>query len=182
MSRRADWPKTLSQPMYGNFRPSVTERAALKAPAQWRKARPGMSPQHLDLVRKLPCTVCEAISRIDPHHLKSSAAAKERGVFLKATDRWAVPVCRFHHDEVERLGSRNERAWFDRWGIDPHDLANALWAATGDLARMGRVLIAHKQGALRELGRRAQVNVLVAHGLTRAEAEEQYEFTRNGRR
>ena len=133
----------------GNFRKSVAERA--KPGQDWRSKRAGMSPEHLSLIRQLPCTCCEHRPS-QSHHLKSAAAAKERGVFLRATDRWAIPLCGLiHHPEIERMGSRKEREWFARFGIDPHELANALWAATGDLARMGRVVIAHKQSAIRML-------------------------------
>lgn len=168
--------------VYGNFRQSVGERhAALKATGDWRKSRPGMSEAHLALIRQLPCVACAAISRVDPHHLCSGPAKRERGMALKSTDRWALPVCRFHHDEVHRLGSRNEGAWFHKWRIDPYELANALWHASGDFPRMYAILAEHKRAGLRALKAEAAINALMAHGLTRAAAEEQYDFTRSSK-
>jgi hypothetical protein len=39
-----------------------------------------------------------------------------------------VPLCRIHHREVHRGG--NEGAWWNRFGVDPHLVAAALWAQT----------------------------------------------------
>jgi hypothetical protein len=114
--------------------------------------RPGMSPLHLENIRGLPCSVCEERRGIEAHHLKSGPAASERGVSLKATDRWAVPLCGMaHHPEIERIGSKQERDWFLSRGIDPHALAQALWDARRDPVRMDFVLRAHKQSAQRQL-------------------------------
>jgi hypothetical protein len=63
----------------------------------------------------------------------------------KATDRWAVPLCRRHHDEVERLSSRAELAWFEKHGVEPLELAAALWMVSPDKASMARIILVHKQ-------------------------------------
>ena len=127
--------------LLGNFRPTVRERNQ-KQPSAASK-RPGMSPEHLALVRQLPCCVSGKPAPNDPHHLKAGLS-HERGTGRKATDRWVVPLSRFKHDELERLGTHRETAWFQQHGIDdPLELANALWQATGDLARMRRVLASH---------------------------------------
>jgi hypothetical protein len=100
-----------------------------------RDRRAGMSPGHLVRIRQLQCTVCYEMaphSVIDAHHLKSGAAAAERGIGLKATDRRAVPLCRTHHTDLERFGSRRERQWFLGHGVDPHHLADALWRRSSD--------------------------------------------------
>lgn len=93
--------------------------------------RPGMSPSHLDRVRGLPCCVCERPPRSEVHHLKD-VMPKERGIGLRSTDQWSLPVCSFAtgggcHDDIERLGSKNELAWFEARGIDARELARALW-------------------------------------------------------
>lgn len=173
---KPDWPQEIKRVQLANFRPGIAERSARHVPAH--RNRPGMDPGHLGLLRKLPCSVCPVISRIDPHHLKSGPAAKERAFGRKSTDRWAVPVCRFHHEDLEAKGSCGELAWFQRYALDPLELANALWTATGDLNRMIRVLDAHKQAAFRALKVNARANALVAHSdrkITKAEAIEQVE-------
>lgn len=106
------------------------------------KDRPGMSDEHLALVRKLPCCGCGRKPGGQPHHLKSGTG--ERGAGLRSTDKWSVPVCFACHETVERAGTRREVATFAAWGIDPHVLAQDLWAATGDLERMTRIVQAHR--------------------------------------
>lgn len=127
-----------------NFR----ERFPEKHKSTFRQERPGMSEKHLSLIRQMPCCVCmEARPKVivDPHHLKSGPAKAERGVYLKATDRWSLPCCRVHHEMVERLPSTKETQFFMDAGVDPHDLALALWQATGDVERMVAVLIGHRE-------------------------------------
>jgi hypothetical protein len=138
-----DRPQEIRPPkVYGNFRPSLKERVRKKPSAQER--REGNSKDHLELVRQLPSCVSGVAGPCDPHHLKSGPAASERGVGMKATDRWTVPLLRVEHDELERIASRLEEAWFRERGIaDVVELANALWVNTGDLERMQKVLQAH---------------------------------------
>lgn len=122
---------------------SVRERITKKNRPSSAERREGNSKRHLALIRQLSCCVTGRRGPCDPHHLKEGLA-HERGIGRKATDRWAVPLCRDKHDEVERIGSRNEWAWFRKHGIeDPLELAAALWRNTGDLERMRRVLEAH---------------------------------------
>lgn len=105
------------------------------------KERPGMSEEHLALVRQMPCCTCRAKPPGDPHHLK--AGTGERGMGVRSTDKWAVPMCRDCHGGVERAGSRNERAWFEARGIGSNELARDLWLNTGDLPKMIKILQAH---------------------------------------
>jgi hypothetical protein len=129
---------------YGNFKPSLRDRAKKRPSAQMR--REGNSEAHLACIRDLSCCVTGAPGPNDPHHLKDRLT-HERGMGRRATDRWAVPLSRWKHDELENLGSRKEREWFRAHGIeDPLELANALFLATGDLVRMEAVLAAHRNG------------------------------------
>ncbi len=131
------------QHIYGNFRPSVRERARKTPSAQER--REGNDREHRKLVALLPCCITGRLPPNDGHHLKSGPAAKERGTGMKATDRWLVPLSRETHDEVERISARNELGWFLSHNIDPHELARALWNARGDLAQMTRIVRAHRE-------------------------------------
>jgi hypothetical protein len=122
---------------------SVRERITRKNKPSAAEKREGMSKAHIALIKQLPCCITGK-RPVDPHHLKEGLA-HERGIGRKATDRWAVPLCREKHEEVERIGSRNEWAWFKKHGIeDPLELAAALWRNTGDLDRMLRVIEAHR--------------------------------------
>jgi hypothetical protein len=109
--------------------------------SRWRDKRPGMSVSHCELVRLCPCVVCLIVPAGTTHHLKDTG---ERGIGVRSTDRWGVPLCPLCHEQIERVGSRNETAHFlTVWKVDPHSLARSLWASTGDLAQMTRITIAH---------------------------------------
>lgn len=121
------------------------KRRSVKQPhrnSHWRDERPGMSRAHLEAVRQCPCCVCDKMQVIEAHHLKQGTG--ERGMAVRSTDRWTVPLCRGHHDDVERIGAKNEREWFRQFGLDPHTLARDLWQSTGDVNRMRRIVAAHR--------------------------------------
>jgi hypothetical protein len=128
------------------LRPSAKPIRA-RRPGRSADRRPGMSPRHLALIRQLPCCVTGRPGPNDPHHLIGGPAAAERGVSLKATDRWAVPLSREPHERVQNIGSRNEAAWFREHGIaDVAALARELWALSGDLTEMERAVWRHRNG------------------------------------
>ena len=51
-----------------------------------------------------------------------------RALGRKASDEFAVPLCRAHHRAVHRAG--DERAWWKAAGIDPIKAARKLWKET----------------------------------------------------
>jgi hypothetical protein len=97
-----------------------------------------IDPKHLDNVRKLPSilshrTPCEA------HHLRF---AIERGVGLKATDRWVIPLTLDEHREIHTVGGKLEEEWLvERGLLNPYEIAVKLWANRGDLEAMRRVIL-----------------------------------------
>lgn len=76
--------------------------------------RPYMDKKYLEKIRKLPSCL-SGRTPCEPHHLR---IAEERGVGMKATDRWCVPLTHEEHMEVHRVGSRKEKQWFKDRGID----------------------------------------------------------------
>jgi hypothetical protein len=81
-------------------------------------------PDHLRFVAAQPCIVCGRTPS-DPHHIKF---AEQRAMARKVSDRFTVPICRLHHRELHRRG--DERAWWQKQGIDPLAIAASLWAKT----------------------------------------------------
>lgn len=121
----------------------VRQRITKKVKPTAAEKRDGNSKAHLALIRQLPCCITGKRAPSDPHHLREGLA-HERGIGRKATDRWTVPVCRSIHEDLHKVGSRQEWEWFRKRGIeDPLELAAALYRNTGDLERMQRVLEAH---------------------------------------
>lgn len=140
---------------FGRFKPSKYAKKRKKERA--RDRREGMSDAHLAALRKLWCVI-ERTRRgvIEPHHLRSGAARLERGLGLKCTDKWCLPVSRATHNHIEGLGSRNEFQFFDDHGFNPYELADALWQASPDVDRMAKVLEAHTEAADKVLAQRAR--------------------------
>ena len=112
-----------------------------------RDRRPGMSPLHLKIIVKLPCCVSGITHNIDPHHLRQHTG--ERGMNLRATDKFTVPLYHdLHFYSLHKLGSQHEEAWFAERGVNPWDLANALWKASPDFRNMQAIMKEH----LRSIG------------------------------
>jgi hypothetical protein len=79
---------------------------------------------HLRFVAKQPCVVCGR-QPCDAHHLRF---AQTRGLGLKVSDEFTVPLCRGHHRELHRAG--NEPQWWSARGVDALDAARKLWTET----------------------------------------------------
>jgi ERF superfamily len=105
---------------------SATDRAtgidksvlAVAVPRRYRNR------EHLRSVAKQPCLICGR-KPSDPHHLRY---LQPRALGRKASDEFAVPLCRVHHRAVHR--ARDERAWWQAAGIDPIKVARKLWRHT----------------------------------------------------
>jgi hypothetical protein len=103
-----------------------------------------MSEAYLAAIRRLP----SCVSGKRPCHAHHLRCAGGRGVTLKAEDKWALPLTPDEHlgdkSSVHAVGSKLEFKWFTDRGINPLELAKALWVAFPDEERMLRVLHAHR--------------------------------------
>jgi ERF superfamily len=91
---------------------------AVPAPRRYRHR------EHLSSVAKQPCLICGR-KPSDPHHLRYM---QPRALGRKASDEFAVPLCRSHHRAVHRAA--NEQAWWKAAGMDPIKIARKLWKQT----------------------------------------------------
>jgi hypothetical protein len=98
---------------------------ALATPRRYRNR------EHLRYVARQACLVCGR-KPSDPHHLRY---VQPQALGRKASDEFAVPLCRVHHRAVHRAG--DERAWWKQVGIDPIKVARKLWSRTR--AKEGRI-------------------------------------------
>jgi ERF superfamily len=101
-------------------RPDGIEKSVLVT-AKLRRYR---NPEHLRYVAQQACLICGR-KQSDPHHLRY---LQPRALGRKASDEFAVPLCRSHHRAVHRAG--DERAWWKAAGIDPVTVARHLWRQT----------------------------------------------------
>src|SRR5262249_47927919 len=101
------------------------------------------SREHLRYVMQQPCLVCGR-KPSDPHHLRYM---QPRALGRKASDEFAVPLCRGHHRELHR--ARDERAWWKQAGIDPIKVARRLWKETHAMGerRSRREVVPRPNGA-----------------------------------
>jgi hypothetical protein len=83
--------------------------------------------EHVKSVAKQPCLVCDR-RPADAHHLRF---AQPPALGRKVSDEFTVPLCRGHHREIHRYG--DERAWWNKAGIDPTAAARVLWVKSNPL-------------------------------------------------
>jgi hypothetical protein len=124
---------TLGPKVFGNFRRQTKRPRA-------RDRRDGTSKSYLEKIRQLGSCV-SGRSPCVAHHLRCGPAARERGLGLKATDQWAVPLTAHEHtldrDCVHSVSGRDEQKWFRERGVeDVIALAKALWEARDDFEQM----------------------------------------------
>jgi hypothetical protein len=79
---------------------------------------------HLRFVAQQPCLLCGR-KPTDAHHIRF---VQPRALGRKASDEFAVPLCRAHHRAVHRTG--DEKAWWQQAGVDPLKVARKLWKLT----------------------------------------------------
>jgi ERF superfamily len=91
---------------------------AVSAPRRYR------NKEHLRYVTLQPCLLC-ARKPSDAHHLRF---VQPRALGRKASDEFAVPLCRIHHRAAH--SASDERAWWQAAGIDPLKIARKLWRDT----------------------------------------------------
>ena len=103
-----------------NPAPTGIDKSALGV-AEPRRHR---DKQHLRFIAKQACLVCGR-KHSDPHHL---GFMQPRALGRKASDEFAVPLCRIHHREVHRVS--DEAAWWKQVGIEPIAVARKLWECT----------------------------------------------------
>jgi hypothetical protein len=89
------------------------------------------SPKHLVFVRKLPCVDCMREPCGEAAHVRMGDLERGERWFGKAErphDRRAVPLCRrCHLDKPDAQHRMNEEVYWERLGINPLDLARAIW-------------------------------------------------------
>jgi len=101
--------------------PALTDGHGLMLP----KLRRVRAPAHLAHVRREPCLVCGR-QPCDAHHLRFM---QPRAMAKKVSDEFTVPLCRRHHDLVHR--DPDEPEWWAAQGVDPVEIAQALWVESG---------------------------------------------------
>ena len=88
------------------------------------KSRRIRCKEHLRFVATQPCLICGR----SPSHAHHVRFAQSRGLSLKVSDEFTVPLCAIHHHHIHTTGK--EREWWQERNIDPLKIANTLWQQT----------------------------------------------------
>lgn len=80
-------------------------------------------PGYLRHVRETPCLSCRS-PYPSAHHLQRVG---EKGMGLKSTDKWAVPLCHKCHMELH-TGGLPEDVWWALKGVDAKSWATNTYA------------------------------------------------------
>ena len=80
------------------------------------------SKEHLRFVAQQPCLICGR----SPSHAHHIRFAQSRGLGLKVSDEFTVPLCAIHHQQNHATG--NERLWWHEHKIDPLTVAERMWS------------------------------------------------------
>jgi hypothetical protein len=88
------------------------------------KTRRLRDKRHRQFVAAQACVICGR-QPSDAHHLRF---AQPRGLGLKVSDEFTVPLCRSHHRDLHRTA--NEISWWAQFGIQPKGIAYKLWTTT----------------------------------------------------
>lgn len=83
---------------------------------------------HLAFVGSQPCLICSEL----PCHAHHLTFAQPRGLSLKVSDEFTVPLCPVHHNLLHQAA--NERDFWRQHGIDALPFAAQLWAQTAQAA------------------------------------------------
>jgi hypothetical protein len=79
------------------------------------------SKEHLRYVALQPCLICGR-SPSQAHHIRF---AQSRGLGLKVSDEYTVPLCATHHSKIHAVGDERQR--WQEWKLDPLQVAERLW-------------------------------------------------------
>jgi hypothetical protein len=77
--------------------------------------------EHLRYVASQPCVICGR----SPSHAHHVRYAQRRGLGIKVSDEFTVPLCATHHHQLH--DTTKEREWWQARKIDPLMIASTLW-------------------------------------------------------
>ena len=86
------------------------------------------SKEHLRFVARQPRLICRRTPS-QTHHIRYAQA---KGIPLKVSDEYSVPLCAIHHMENNAFG--DERSWWEEQKLDPLPLPEQLWSKTREKA------------------------------------------------
>ena len=107
---------TAVEPSFVGTRPKIDKSVlAINEPKRIR------CMEHLRFVASQPCLICGRV----PSHAHHIRYAQSKGLGLKVSDEFTVPLCAIHHHHIHTTGKEQE--WWEGHKIDPLMVAGRLW-------------------------------------------------------
>jgi DNA recombination protein Rad52 len=109
--------------------PSVSQNGIDKSALPIGEPKRYRSKEHLKFVASQPCLICGRT----PSHAHHIRYAQPKGLGLKVSDEFTVPLCATHHSENHTTG--NELKWWQHHKVEPLCIAQKLWNEFRNLSR-----------------------------------------------
>lgn len=118
---------------------SLIKKPRLEKPHKPIRSERELDDAHLKNIRQLPCLICGETPSDAAHVRYSSPVHGKRNTPMgqKPSDKWALPLCRKHHDEQHRTG---ELTFWNRANISPFLVCVKLYEKRGDIISMRRIV------------------------------------------
>jgi Protein of unknown function (DUF968) len=119
--KRAGDPQALEKTNVARSDDPVARRMIDKSTLAISEPKRIRSKEHLRYVASQPCVICGR----SPSHAHHVRYAQRRGLGIKVSDEFTVPLCATHHGQLHN--TTKEREWWQERNVDPLIIAGTLW-------------------------------------------------------
>ena len=119
--KQAGTPQALEESKLAKSDEPVARRIIDKSALAINEPKRIRSKEHLRYVANQPCVICGR----SPSHAHHVRYAQRRGLGIKVSDEFTVPLCATHHQQLHN--TTKEREWWQERKVDPLMIAGALW-------------------------------------------------------
>jgi DNA recombination protein Rad52 len=119
--KQANTPQALEETNVARPADPVARRPIDKSTLAISEPKRIRSKEHLRYVASQPCVICGR----SPSHAHHVRYAQRRGLGIKVSDEFTVPLCAIHHRQLHN--TTKEREWWQQRKIDPLMVAGTLW-------------------------------------------------------
>jgi DNA recombination protein Rad52 len=119
--KQANTPQVLEEANVARSDDPVARRIIDKSALAISKPKRIRCKDHLRYVASQPCVICGR----SPSHAHHVRYAQRRGLGIKVSDEFTVPLCTTHHQQLHN--TTKEREWWQERKINPLIIAGTLW-------------------------------------------------------
>jgi Rad52/22 family double-strand break repair protein len=119
--KQANTPQALEETNVARSDDPVARRPIDKSALSISEPKRIRCNEHLRYVASQPCVICGR----SPSHAHHVRYAQRRGLGIKVSDEFTVPLCATHHQQLHN--TTKEREWWRQRKVDPLIIASTLW-------------------------------------------------------